>query len=297
MPESLKSPRTARAAIAVREASDGLELIEPREAAEAPFAAGQSPSLVARRALLLMLAEGAAAGFANKRYRLSKAALRQGHKGNERIGALIDEVLSIRLAVPGISSRGRSAILKSVMFEEIAEETADDDDAWVEFQFSNRARTVFGASEVYASMSKAAVMAFQGKYAVTLYQLGSLYCGRRKPTIRLTVPELREQLGIPDGRYANWSEIRRFVLTPAREEIEHMAHFQVSMREIREGRRVIAVELGFWLKGEQEIEAAAAEVAQPRIGRKARRTGKVDEIARNQNALGKQIAIRLGKKA
>ncbi|WP_162136975.1 replication initiation protein [Magnetospirillum molischianum] len=244
---------------------------------DAPFMPGQSPSLGARRALLLMVTTAAAEGFSDKVYRLSKRELRQGHESNDRIGALVDEVISIRFQIPGLSSRGRAAIIKAHLFEEITEETDEGNSAWIEFEFSHRARVLFGASEVYAVLNRTAVLAFDGKYAITLYQLGCLYSGRRDPTIRLTVPELRTRLGVPEGRYSDWAQIRRFVLGSAKEEVDHLAHFQLSIREHREGRKVVAVTLGFWRKDDPSIDAAVDELDRSKVGRKARRTGTVKQ--------------------
>jgi hypothetical protein len=271
-------PRISRVARTAHDLHGGKEMIEPRELVEAPFMPGQSPSLSARRTLLLMVATAAAEGFADKVYRLTKRELRQGHESNDRIGALIDEVIDIRFQIPGLSSRGRAAIIKAHLFEEITEETEDGDRAWVEFEFSRRARTLFGASEVYAVLNRTAVMAFQGKYAVTLYQLGCLYAHRRDPTIRLSVPDLRDRLGVPAENYSDWAQIARRVIQPAKAEIDQLAHFQVGIREHREGRKVVAVTLSFWRKDDPAINAAADELERPKVGRRARRLGKVEAI-------------------
>lgn len=270
-------PRTTRVAQAARQ-HEGVELVEPRELVEAPFAAGQSPSLSARRTLLLMVSTAAAEGFADKVYRLTKRELRQGHESNDRIGALVDEVISIRLEIPGISSRGRSAIVKAHLFEEIAEETEDGDAAWVEFEFSRRTRTIFGASDAYAVLNRTALLAFEGKYAVTLYQLGCLYVGRRDPSVKLTVPEFRQRLGVPEGKYRDWTDLRRKVLEAAKAEVDQLAHFQVGIKEQRQGRRVVAITLSFWRKPDTAIDQAADELERHKVGRKARRTGTVDKL-------------------
>jgi hypothetical protein len=266
--------RVAQAA----EQHEGGELVEPRELVEAPFAAGQSPSLSARRTLLLMVATAATHGFAEQVYRLTKRELRQGHESNDRIGALLDEVISIRFEIPGLSSRGRSAIVKAHLFEEITEETDDGNTAWVEFEFSRRARALFGGSQVYAVLNRTALLAFEGKYAVTLYQLGCLYAGRRDPCVKLTVLELRQKLGVPEGKYSDWAQLRRKVLEAAKVEVDQLAHFQVSIKEHREGRRVVAVTLGFWRKEDRAIDAAADELDRPKVGRKARRQGTTEMI-------------------
>lgn len=267
-----KKPLTQRAAKAVAEDSFGASFVEPREIIEAPFAPGQSPSLSARRMLMLMVERAATDGFPkDKTYRLTKREIRQGHKGNERIGDVVDEVLGIRLQIPGITSRGRASIIKAHLFSEIEEETDDGDSSLIEFEFSRRACQIFSGSNAYAKLNKFAVLAFQGKYAITLYQLGCLYCGRKHPEITLDVQEFRRQLGVPDGKYDNWFDLRRKVLLPAMAEIEQLAHFSVAVTEKRQGRKITHVKLGFWVKSEDDINAAADELGKSRVGRKTRR--------------------------
>lgn len=282
LPSPNKPARIVRVGLAARQ-HGGEELIQPADLADAPFAPGQSPSLSARRMLLLMVATAAGEGFADKTYRLTKRELRKGHDSNDRIGDIVDEVMGIRHQIPGLSSRGRAALIKAHLFEEIAEETDDGDRAWVEFSFSRRARAIFGSAEVYAVLNRTALLAFEGKYAVTLYQLGCLYAGngqrgRRDPTIHLTVPELRQRLGVPEGKYRDWTDLRRFVLEAAKAEVDQLAHFQVGIREHRQGRKVVSVTLGFWWKDNRGIDAAADELERPKAGRKARIRGTVEHV-------------------
>jgi hypothetical protein len=238
-----------------------------------------------------MMATAAAEGFEDKTYRLTKRELRQGHESNDRIPELLDEVMGIRFQIPSLSSRGRAAIIRAHLFEEITDETDNGDSAWVEFDFTKRARQIFGGSEVYAVLNRTALLALKGKYAVTLYQLGCLYAGRRDPSVRLTVPELRQRLGVPDGAYTNWSFLRRDVIDKAIEELEQLAHFRVSVQEHRQGRKVIAVTIGFWRKDNAGINAAADEADRPRVGRKARR--ELNAVERANRAKVEQLKASL----
>jgi hypothetical protein len=244
-PQAPAPGRLVRVAQAARQ-HEGAELVEPRELVEARFPAGQSPSLAARRLLLLMVVAAAEDGFADRRHRLSKREIRQGHKGNERIGSLLEEVAGIRLELPATSSRGRSAVLRAGLFTEIVEETAEGDGAWVEFRLAEPARQLLAGSGVYAVLDRAAVLAFGSKYALRLYELGCLYAGRRHPTLTLSLPDLRALLGVPAGVYRDWSDLRRNVLAQAKRELDSHAGFQTILKEHRRGRTVEAVTLTFW---------------------------------------------------
>lgn len=270
--------RTGRAAHKARETHGSAEIVEARELIEAQFQRGQSPSLAARRTLILLLATAAADGFEDRLHRVSKREIRQGHKGNERLKDVLDEVAATRLTVPSISSRGQAAILRTGLFESMWEETDEGDSSWVEFKLNPHVRRLLGGSSNYAVLNRAALMAFQSRYSVTLYEIGCLYCGRRDPTVRLTVPALRQRLGVPTGVYGDFAQLRREVLAKAKGELDQLAHFQITITEHRVGRKVDAVTLGFWMKDAAAINEAAREVDRPKVGRKARRVGTVQRL-------------------
>lgn len=46
----------------------------------------------------------------------------------------------------------------------------------------------------------------------------------------------------------------------------------------KKGRKVTGMELGFWAKDDQQLEEAERELERSRVGRKARREGRVEEI-------------------
>lgn len=256
---------------------DADQVIKAGELIQATFPKGASPSLTARRVLALMMGAAAGDGWKKQTHRITKKDIRQAHKGNERIEQILDEVAGIRLTLEGISSRGHPARIRGALVR-IIEETSDDDASWVEFDFYDDVRRLLGASDVYATLNRAALLAFRSKYTVTLYELGCLLCGRRDPTQTFTVLELRRKAGVEDSKYSDWAQLSRKVLLPARDEINQLAHFVMSIQEHREGRKVVRVTLGFWLKDEEGMMNAARELDRPRVGRKARRNGTVEEI-------------------
>lgn len=126
-------------------------------------------------------------------------------------------------------------------------------------------------SNHYASLNRAAVLAFESRYAVTLYERGCLMVGRRGRIWRGTVAELREVLGVPPDTYRDWSLLRRFTLDRAVAEVNHLAHFTVSVGEQRRSRQVVEVALAFEPKTGTAADAAEAELRLSHVGRKTRR--------------------------
>ncbi|MFV3448531.1 hypothetical protein ACNJGE_21250, partial [Mycobacterium tuberculosis] len=89
-------------------------------------------------------------------------------------------------------------------------------------------------------------------------------------------------LGVPDGSFKNFAEFRRDVLAKSKAEIDQLADFLVEWEEIRgsgRGRPVEAVKLMFSPKNPGEQEETAKELDRPKVGRRARRDGSVEQIA------------------
>ena len=127
-------------------------------------------------------------------------------------------------------------------------------------------------SDHYAAMNRAALLAFESRYAVTLYERGALLAGRRDPTWRGTVDELREVMGVPAGRYRSWADIRRKVVEPACAEVNQLAEFTCGWKTEQGPRsKVLAVELWFRPKDRAGRTVAEGELTETREGRKTRR--------------------------
>jgi plasmid replication initiation protein len=91
--------------------------------------------------------------------------------------------------------------------------------------------------------------------------------------------ELREMLGVPSGKYRDWTGLRRFTLEAAKAEIDHLAPFVLTWQEFRRGRAVERVEIQFTPKDDAARVEAEAEIRRSRVGRKARRAGAVEKVA------------------
>lgn len=264
--------RTMRAAHMAAQAVPNSEVVKARELVEASFARGSSPTASARKTIALMLQKAAGAAWEPGRlFQITKRELRGSHKGNDRLRDVLDEVQRTLIRIETISPAGRHAVEVTPVLTRRIDETGDAEGATVWFQFSEAARAAMQGSDHYASLNRAAVLAFESRYAVTLYERGCLMIGRRSRIWRGTVAELREVLGVPPDAYRDWSLLRRFTLDRAVAEVNHLAHFIVSVGEQRRGRQVVEVALAFEPKTGTDADAAEAELRRSHVGRKARR--------------------------
>lgn len=262
------------------QAREGDEFAKPGNLVEVKFVKGQSLSLTAARLLALMILIAGGDAWRPMPHRMRKADIRRGHKGNERISDMLEELHRTLFAVDDLSWRGRKATKRFPLIQSSREEVEEDgtESGWIEWEFTPDARRLIQESETYAVLNRQAVLGFRSSYALRLYEIGALRIHRRQPVWRGDMTALRAAFGIAPELYKDFAQLRRKVLERAKAEIDQLAHFTVDWREIRRGRAVVEVELTFQAKGAPEQLSTVAENERHAAGRRARRDGAVERI-------------------
>ena len=265
----------------VLSAKRGDEFAKPGNLVEVKFVKGQSLSLTASRLLALMILTAGGDAWRPIAHKMRKADIRRGHKGNERISEMLEELHRTLFAVDDRSWRGRKATRRFSLIlssREEAEEEPGGEAGWIEWEFTPDARRLIQESETYAVLNRQAVLGFKSTYALKLYELGALRIHRRQPTWRGDMVALRAALGIAPEIYSDFAQLRRKVLERAKSEIDQLAHFTVEWREVRRGRTVCEIEFQFLPKDAPAQIVRAEEVERHSGGREARREGRVESI-------------------
>ena len=285
-PKEATPGRAMRVAAALK-AKGGDEFAKPGNIIEIKFVKGESLSLTASRLLALMILTAGGDAWEDRPHRIRKADIRRGHKGNERISDMLQELHRTLFAVDDKSWRGKKATLLFSLISRSKEETDEDggETGWIEWEFTPDARKLIQASETYAVLNRQAVLGFRSNYALKLYELGALRLHRRQATWRGDMQALRAALGIPPDVYTDFAQLRRKVLEKAKSEIDQLAHFRVEWREIRQGRTVTELEFRFEPKGAPEVLETVDELDRHSAGRQARRTGSVETVTAGQGAI------------
>ena len=281
------SPGRAMRVAAALKAKGGDEFAKPGSIIEIKFVKGESLSLTASRLLALMILTAGGDAWEDRPHRMRKADIRRGHKGNERISDMLQELHRTLFAVDDRSWRGKKATLLFSLISRSKEETEEEggETGWIEWEFTPDARKLIQASETYAVLNRQAVLGFRSNYALKLYELGALRLHRRQATWRGDMQALRAALGIPPDVYKDFAQLRRKVLDKAKSEIDQLAHFRVEWREIRQGRTVTELEFRFEPKGAPEVLDTVDELDRHSAGRLARRDGVVEGVLAAQHAI------------
>ncbi len=275
------SPGRAMKVAAALKAKGGEEFAKPGSIVEVKFIKGQSLSLTASRLLALMILTAGGDAWEDRPHRMRKADIRRGHKGNERISEMLEELHRTLFAVDDKSWRGKKATLRFSLISSSREEAEDEEGAdagWIEWEFTPEARKLIQESETYAVLNRQAVLGFRSAYALKLYEIGALRLHRRQSGWRGDMTALRALLGISPEVYKDFAQLRRKVLEKAKAEIDQLAHFRVEWREIRQGRTVAEVEFRFEPKDAPEQLATVEELDRHSAGRRPRREGTKEAI-------------------
>jgi hypothetical protein len=276
------APGRAMRVAAALQAKGGEEFAKPGSIVEIKFVKGQSLSLTASRLLALMILTAGGDAWQDRPHRMRKADIRRGHKGNERISDMLEELHRTLFAIDDRSWRGKKATLRFSLISSSREEAEDTDGAdagWIEWEFTPDARKLIQESESYAVLNRQAVLGFRSSYALKLYEIGSLRLHRRQSTWKGDMAALRAALGISPEVYKDFAQLRRKVLEKAKAEIDQLAHFRVEWKEIRQGRTVTEIEFRFEPKDAPAQIATVDEIERHSTGRKARREGGVETVA------------------
>lgn len=276
------APGRAMRVAAALQAKGGEEFAKPGSIVEIKFVKGQSLSLTASRLLALMILTAGGDAWQDRPHRMRKADIRRGHKGNERISDMLEELHRTLFAIDDRSWRGKKATLRFSLISSSREEAEDPDGAdagWIEWEFTPDARKLIQESESYAVLNRQAVLGFRSSYALKLYEIGSLRLHRRQSSWKGDMAALRAALGISPDVYKDFAQLRRKVLEKAKAEIDQLAHFRVEWKEIRQGRTVTEIEFRFEPKDAPAQIATVDEIERHSTGRKARREGAVETVA------------------
>jgi hypothetical protein len=264
-----RAMRVAHALTAKR----GDVFAKPGNLVEVKFVKGQSLSLTASRLLALMILAAGGDAWRPIPHKMRKVDIRRGHKGNERISEMLEELHRTLFAVDDLSWRGKKATRRFSLILSSREEVdeASGEVGWIEWEFTPDARKLIQESETYAVLNRQAVLGFRSAYALKLYELGALRIHRRQTTWRGDMTALRAAFGIAPELYTDFAQLRRKVLDKAKAEIDQLAHFTVSWKEFRQGRTVTEVEFRFEAKTAPEQIDTVAELERHSAGRPHRR--------------------------
>ena len=148
------------------------------------------------------------------------------------------------------------------------------------YSFDKRLIELLEPSARWGQISLPVLMSFSSKYAISLYEnITQSVNLRHITTATYSIDEFREMMGVPAGRYAVYGDLNRHVIKPSVTEINALAHFEITVLPIKKGKKVDQIMIGWARKSDESRDEAMRERERPRIGRRARLSGKIEHVA------------------
>lgn len=251
------------------------EMLKPAELIDIDGATGLT--LAARRLYNQLIAHafGPDLGKEGQEWTIRISELRGTHKGNERledsIVALMKTIVTVRL--PNGATR-RVALLGG-------NDMGDPDRAHgtLTYSFDKRLVPLLRESSVFGKLELAVMHAFTTKYGLALYEaLARRVRLKSKFFEDFELAAFRELLGVPPDKLATFSNLKLRAITPAVDEINAIASFGCKIEPLKAGRKVTQIRVYWWRKDMDELKEAYAELQRPKVGRKARISGEIEQI-------------------
>ena len=147
----------------------------------------------------------------------------------------------------------------------------DEEKEYINFALPPTLARTLLAAEHFARLDTYFIVGLKGKYAVALYQFleGKIEMNKFKPHktpepekrfIKVTLEELRTVLGVKDGEYALWADLKRRALNPAIKEINtNPLHstFTIRIETVTGARRKVVAVKFFLTKTQERLEREA----------------------------------------
>lgn len=260
---------------------DDDALIVPGELADLRIAK-EALSLRASKLLHLLVQSAAGDAADDVEHAMTIAAL------NEKFHLPGAEFITLarELATTGVETRYRNeagnwswrfGTLLSDIQREIGD-TATGDPAVVKWRFSPIMQLVLADSDHWAELSRRAVLAFESRYSLRLYEIVTLRSRMRKSQERFDLDALRLALGVAAGKLSQWAHFRTRCLDVAVAEVVQLSGLKVWYVPVKLRGKTVGIDL-FWAPATSAgRDAAVKELENSRVGRKARRAGTVEAI-------------------
>jgi plasmid replication initiation protein len=129
-------------------------------------------------------------------------------------------------------------------------------------------------SSVFAKLDLEVMKSFSSKYAFALYEAISRRINlSHKFVEELDIGDIRDILGVEDGKLTTHYNLRTKAIDPAVNEVNAITPYQVTIIPMKKGRKVFGFMMGWSVKDVAGMKKAYAELQRPKIGRDVRLDG------------------------
>lgn len=279
------------------------DMVTAGELLDMRFQPGRSAlSLRAGKLLHTLIAEAGPDAGLPKPHRISLARLNyKHHLSRDEVLETVRELFTVTVQLQVLNAKGNKAVKIGPLLSDI--ERDEDDSGEFRYELSPVLRTALKNSNHWAVLSRRAVMSFQSRYSLRLYELISRRVGLEKvASEKFSIDDLRSLFGVPLNKLPRWQDLKIKVIEPAIEEVSHLTGLSVKYEPFKSARSVVGIVLIWREKDHADRVKAARELDRSSVGRAARRSGIVEavvdqapsaDLAAALASLGQSLAAKL----
>lgn len=250
------------------------EMVKPAELVEVKGAA--KLTLADRRLfnVLLRHAFGPELATENRRFEIPVAELRETHDSNDRLVQSIEALMTTVVTVQ--RPDGSTDRVQLLGWNNLADPKRRR--GTLKYSIPPELATALKDSTVFAKLELEVLRAFTSKYALALYEAVARRVRlKHVMTERFSLDDFRELLGVEPEKLKTFGNLNQYAIKPALVEVNALSDVTVSVVPEKTGRRVTGVLIGWEAKDIEGRKAAYQELQRPKVGRRARITGTVEE--------------------
>lgn len=94
---------------------------------------------------------------------------------------------------------------------------------------------------LFAPLDLVILSGLESKYSIAFYELAKDYLGAEIP--KMDIDTFRKLLGMEDGQYINFYDLKKWVIDPAINEVNEKTELRITYRTFAEGRKIVAIKL------------------------------------------------------
>lgn len=225
--------------------------------------------------ILVQKAWGPKLGQPGVWFEVETSELRSSTDRNSRLGDTLERLM--RTIVVVADKSGEEELRTPLLSSNKISTTANS--GKLRYKFTEELAGLLRDSTIFAKLDLAVMQSFSSKYAFALYEAISKRIRlKNKFYEEFTIQDLRDLLGVEDGKLNAYKNLNKFAIEPSLIEVNALAPFSVAIAVKKDGKRVVGFMLSWSVKTEDGMKEAYAEMHRPKVGRKARLNGTTETV-------------------
>lgn len=249
-------------------------MLKPRELIELH---GAGPlTLQDRRVFneLVRNAWGQQLGVSGHWFEIDTGQLRSATDRNARLSTSLERLMRTICTV--INEDGTSTLRTPLLSSNEIKTTANG--GTLRYKLTEELAGLLHDSRVFAKLDLEVMKAFSSKYAFSLYEAISRRIRMQRFKEYFSLQDLRELLGVEDGKLTTYRNLNVRAIQPALTEVNAITDYQVGIQPKKEGRKVVGFWVGWNEKDEKGKQEATNERERASVGRKTRVSEQSEQV-------------------